>query len=144
MENMTLVRKYLGGTKVVGTLRTEQDLVPMIRQGLPLAVLTSIRNYSRLSEEQICGALRIAKRTIARRKKHSARLNPVESERLLRLARVFATAVDVLGDKDKARAWLLAENRSLGGAVPLERLDTGIGFGEVIDVLKRVEYGVHS
>jgi putative toxin-antitoxin system antitoxin component (TIGR02293 family) len=144
MENITLVRQYLGGAKVIGLPETDLDFVPIIRKGFPFSVFAALRDRAELSEEAICDSLRIAKRTAARRKENAARLKADESELLLRLARVLAAATDILGTTEKAREWLLAENRALGGAVPIKLLDTGIGFQEVMDVLKRIEFGDFS
>jgi putative toxin-antitoxin system antitoxin component (TIGR02293 family) len=144
MEDILGVRQYLGGAKTIGSPETELDFVPIIRKGFPFSVLESLRDRAKLSEETICGSLRIAKRTAARRKQQAARLKPTESELLLRLARVFAAATDVLGSEQKARQWLLAPNRALGGAAPIKLLDTGIGFQGAIDVLRRIEFGVYS
>ncbi|MEX2316289.1 MAG: antitoxin Xre-like helix-turn-helix domain-containing protein [Pirellulales bacterium] len=144
MENISLVQQFLGGGKVVGSPATDLDFVPIIRKGFPLSVFTALRDRSQLSEETICDALGIARRTAARRKERGDRLKADESELLLRLARVLAAATDVLGDEVKARAWLVAENRALGGTAPIKLLDTGIGFQEVLDVMGRIEHGVHS
>ena len=144
MENITLIRQYLGGRKLIGSPETELDFIPLIREGFPFTVFTSLRDRSKLSEDIIYGSLRIAPRTAARRKQHAARLKPSESELLLRLARIFAAATDVLGSEEKARKWLVSENRALGGAVPIQLVDTGIGFQQAMDVLKRIEHGVYS
>jgi putative toxin-antitoxin system antitoxin component (TIGR02293 family) len=144
MENLTLVRKYLGGRRTIGSAKSESDFVAAIRRGLPVGVFESLRRESRLSEETIYKSLKIAKRTAARRKGHAARLKPSESEGALRLARVLAAATEALGDQDKARQWLQAENRALGGSKPIDLLDTGIGFQQVMDVLSRIEFGVYS
>jgi putative toxin-antitoxin system antitoxin component (TIGR02293 family) len=144
MENILDVRQFLGGAKVIGSPETELDFVPIIRKGFPVSVFKSLGDRAKLSEETICRSLRIAKRTAARRKQRGGRLKPAESELLLRLARVFAAAADVLGSQQRAREWLVSSNRALGNAAPIQILDTGIGFQQVIDVLKRIEFGVYS
>lgn len=144
MEHIALVRQYLGGSKVIGSPETELDFVPIIRKGFPFSVFTSLRDRAQLSEERIWESLGVAKRTAARRKERAARLKSEESELLYRLARVLAAATEILGSRDSARNWLITENRALGSAVPLELLDTGIGFQEVMDVLHRIEHGVYS
>jgi putative toxin-antitoxin system antitoxin component (TIGR02293 family) len=73
-----------------------------------------------------------------------ARLTPAESDRTVRLAQVFATAVETLGDGGRASEWLKAPNRALRGACPLDQLDTDPGVREVEDVLGRIAYGVYS
>jgi putative toxin-antitoxin system antitoxin component (TIGR02293 family) len=144
VENIALIRQYLGGTTVIGSPQNELDFVPIIRKGFPFSVFTSLRDRAKLSEETIWASLRIAKRTAARRKERAERLKSDESELLFRLARVLAAGTEVLGSEQNARDWLLAGNRALGGGVPIELLDTGIGFQEVMDVLKRIEHGVYS
>jgi len=144
MEHLELISEYLGGKKIIGTPATELDLIKVIREGLPYSVLNTLRNKTAFSEETIYRSLRISKRTAARRKQRAERLKPGESELLLRLARALVEATEILGSKEKAKTWLTAENRSLGGAIPIELLDTGIGFQQVLDVLHRIEHGVYS
>ena len=144
MENIALVRQYLGGTKVIGRPETELDFVPIIRKGLPFSAFTALRDRAKLSEETIWGSLRIAKRTAARRKERAERLKAAESELLFRLARVLAAATEILGSEENSRDWLETENRALGGELPIKLLDTGIGFQQVMDALYRIEHGVYS
>ena len=69
---------------------------------------------------------------------------PEESDRLFRLGRIATLAEDVLGSRDKAAAWLHADNRALGGATPLSELDTDLGAEEVESVLLRARPRRHS
>ena len=96
-----------------------------------------------LSADSISASLSLPKRTLARRKKQ-ARLSADESDRLLRLARVAASAVDVFGDAHNASAWLRKPNRALGNASPLSRMDTDVGVRQVERVLGRIEHGIFS
>jgi putative toxin-antitoxin system antitoxin component (TIGR02293 family) len=144
MEDIAAVRQYLGGARAIGSPETDLDFVGIIRKGFPVSVFRSLCARANLSEETLLESLGIARRTAARRKREGGRLKPVESELLLRFARVFVAATGVLGSEEKARAWLLAESRALGGREPINLLDTGVGFQDVMDVLKRIEYGVYS
>jgi len=128
----------------VGAAQSDFELIEVIRQGLPSGVLSHVVEASNLSEEEICKALRIAKRTAARRKASDSRLKASESELIYRFSKVMVTATDILGTRDKAREWILAENRALRGNRPIDLLDTGIGFADVMNVLRRIEQGVHS
>ena len=87
--------------------------------------------------------MRIPKRTLARRKRQ-ARLAANESDRIFRLARVAATAVDILGDRSKAFLWLQKPNRALGNATPLSLMDTDPGARHAEAVLMRIAYGIVS
>lgn len=80
-------------------------------------------------------------RTMARRRL-SRKLDPVESDRLYRIARVAAQAVSVFGTEDQATTWLQRPNRALGGELPIRLLDTDVGARQVEDVLGRIEHGI--
>jgi putative toxin-antitoxin system antitoxin component (TIGR02293 family) len=96
-----------------------------------------------LPSVEIAVLLGIPARTFARRRK-TDQLTPQESDRLFRLARTVAQAVEVLGALAKARLWLLAPNRALGGEVPLQMLDSDIGARQVEEILMRLSYGMFS
>lgn len=144
MENVGELTRFMGGRAVVGTPKTDFEFIEIIRKGLPSEVIGSVVKSSAISEDVIFKSLRIAKRTAARRKATASRLKPSESELIYRFSKVLVAATDVLGDIDKGREWLLAENHALFGNRPIELLDTAIGFDDVMDVLYRIEYGVYS
>jgi putative toxin-antitoxin system antitoxin component (TIGR02293 family) len=50
----------------------------------------------------------------------------------------------MLGEQEKAIAWLGTANRALGGDRPLDVLDTDVGARMVEDILGRIAYGVYS
>lgn len=144
MENLEELTKFMGGSSVVGSPQSDFEFIELIRLGLPSKVFECVVKSSAVSEDVICKALRIAKRTAARRKASASRLKATESELMYRFSKVFVTATEILGDRDKAREWLLTENRALNGDRPIDLLDTGIGFEDVMDVLHRIEFGVYS
>ena len=145
MATIEKVSGLLGGRKVLGRqLGSQLDFVPLVRAGFPYAAFESVAEKLELSVEAASESLQLPRRTLARRKKEAGRLGSRESERLLHLAEVAAQAMDVLGTSDKARAWLVASNRALGGASPLSLLDTDVGAKVVEEVLLRIEHGVFS
>jgi putative toxin-antitoxin system antitoxin component (TIGR02293 family) len=96
-----------------------------------------------ISKELIIHQLGISESTF-RRREFSGRLTPVESDRLYRMADAVVSAEEVLGNRDKAIAWLHTPNRALGGETPLSMLDTEVGYQRVRDILGRIEHGVYS
>ncbi len=144
MQDIALLTKYLGGRKNIGSPKSEQDFLPIIREGFPFASFKSLASHLQLNEDMICTSLRIPKRTFARRKKINSPFRQNVSELLFRLARVTVEAKQVLGTDEKARGWLTTENRALGGEKPINLLDTGIGFENVMNVLSHIEHGVYS
>jgi putative toxin-antitoxin system antitoxin component (TIGR02293 family) len=132
----------LGGRKVFGSeVDDPKALLMRIRQGLPYASFQHVAHELQATLSEIGKALDIPTRTRVRRKS-GQRFDPAESDRLVRLARILATAGDVFGSSGKAALWLRRPNRALGGEVPLNLLDTEVGEQLVEDVLGRLEYGV--
>jgi len=82
-------------------------------------------------------------RTLARRKAER-RLSPAESDRVMRVARIAASAEEVLETREKAGRWLQKPNRALGGAVPIELLRSDLGAEQVATILVRIDHGVYS
>lgn len=144
MENVKQLTKFMGGRSVVGTPKSDFEFIEIIRSGLPAKVIGCVVKSSAISEEVIYTSLRIARRTVARRKATATRLKPAESELIYRFSKVLVTATEILGSMEKAREWLLTDNRAVCGNRPIDLLDTAIGFEDVMDVLYRIEYGVHS
>jgi len=137
------VLQLLGGRKTLGhPLRTQADYVEAVRRGLPYGAFRSVTSQLTLSFQDVQTTLQLSPRTLHRRKAH--RLSPVESERVMRLARVAARARHVLGDLDTALDWLTSPNRALAGERPLRLLDTDVGAEQVRELLGRIEHGVYG
>ncbi len=120
-----------------------QDFIPLLRRGFPSKTVAALSKSLELPAVATWQLLGLAPRTLARRLSGRGRLTLDESERVLRLALVLTTAVDVFGTIEKARAWLQKESRVLGD-VPLRLLDTDVGASLVLDELGRIEHGVFA
>ena len=135
----------LGGRKVLGkAIRNADDLADLIRKGLPAGSVTALAERLRVSNGVLSRTLGIPQRTLTRRVSQASLLTPAESDRTVRMARVYASAIEMIGDEEKAIQWLSTPNRALGGSRPLDQLDTDTGARMVEDVLGRIAYGVYS
>ncbi|HVI07875.1 MAG TPA: antitoxin Xre/MbcA/ParS toxin-binding domain-containing protein [Candidatus Binatia bacterium] len=131
----------LGGKRTLGrTPANENDMREAIRAGFPPAVVEKLTQASGLTLRELADALDLSPRSLQRRRR-SGKLAPYESDRLYRLARLLAIAVEYLGDGDRARRWLKRPNRALGGLAPIAAIDTEVGARQVENVLGRIAYG---
>ena len=102
-----------------------------------------VRNIG-LPTEFIAEVIGIPRRTLGRRKAEG-RLKPDESDRLLRLARVFGNALDLFdGDREAATLWLTDVNHALGGIPPIEFARTDVGADEVETLVAQIQHGIVS
>lgn len=141
MRTTSDVIDLLGGTRTLGRrVASEKDLVVSLQEGLPYRALKAVKQRLGLSDRELAEATGIHPRTLARRKSQQ-RLRADESDRLSRLARVTARAIDMLGSEQNALAWLRHPNRALGGATPLQYLSTDPGATRVDAILSHIEWG---
>src|SRR4030095_1772872 len=127
MVKASAVARVLGGERTLGKrVSSQQDLISAVRRGLRIATIQAVMKELDAPATEVLPALRIARRTMERRKV-SGRLLPHESERVYRLAKILAFAQSVLGTREKARHWLNSSNRALGNVSPLSLLETEAG-----------------
>lgn len=131
------------GGVAAGADFTPAKIITSIQNGLPVAELDALQASLDLPIETLATKLGISKATLHRRKLEG-RLDPAESDRVVRYARLMGQAVTVFGTEAQAREWLSAPQPGLGGAVPLDYAETEVGAREVERLLGRIEYGVYS
>lgn len=142
-----VVRHYIHGLS--GKIRaqggdfTPSQLIKALKAGLSVQELNELRTSLDLPMERLIPMLGISKATLHRRKA-AGRLDAVESDRVVRFARLMGRAVEVLESEESARQWLNSPQVGLGGAIPLEYAETEVGAREVEDLLGRIDYGVYS
>src|SRR5262245_10325843 len=119
------------------------QVVRVVQAGLDFGELEALRQQLDLPLERLAGQLGLARATLHRRKA-SGRLTADESAKVVRFARLLGHAVHLFGRVEEARRWLIAPQRGLGGAVPLDYAQTEAGAREVENLRGRIDYGVYS
>jgi putative toxin-antitoxin system antitoxin component (TIGR02293 family) len=123
------------------------DAVTRVKQGLPLREFDALRDMLDLTVDDLATRVGISAATLSRRRREDdgGRLDPEHSDRLMRYARLYWQAVQLLGGhEDSARAWLKRAERALDGATPLDFADTEVGGREVETLIQRLEHGVYT
>ena len=115
-----------------------------ILAGMPAVLLRALADALGLGIVELEPFVHIKERTLMRRVQTRGRLKPDESERMVRLMRIYSRAVDVLADEEMAKKWMSRPLRVLGNQSPLAAAATEPGAREVEHVLGRIENGVFS
>jgi putative toxin-antitoxin system antitoxin component (TIGR02293 family) len=126
-----------------GRVKKVYNPVEDIRKGLPASSILHMATSLHATENYLLPIIGMSDRTLQRRRKENKPLEPVESDRLYRLAKVYARANEVFENGEVALDWLKVRNRALGD-VPLMLLDTEAGTDMVERVLTRIEHGIYS
>lgn len=120
------------------------QMVRQVRKGFPYAALVRFHRHSGFPVGTIADLVQLPQRTLMRRKA-TGRLQPDESERLLRVSGVFEKAVELFeGNADAARRWLMTPSKELENIPPLDFARTEVGAREVEDLMGRLEHGVFT
>jgi putative toxin-antitoxin system antitoxin component (TIGR02293 family) len=132
-----------GGSLGIGANSTP-DLLRQIEQGFSFETLLRLEANSGVSLALLASVIGIPERTLARRKA-SGRLEPGESERLLRVSSLFEKSVDLFeGNVTAAVHWLTSPKKALNGQTPLLYARTELGAREVEDLIGRLDQGIFS
>lgn len=83
-------------------------------------------------------------RTLKHRRARKQSLSSDESDKLVRLVRVFDLAVAVFGDAAQARAWLHRAKKRFDGRKPLHMLRTDMGARMVEEMLGQIDDGMFA
>jgi putative toxin-antitoxin system antitoxin component (TIGR02293 family) len=113
----------------------------MVKEGLPVGSFEKLRKRLGVSDNFLSQIISIPKRTLTRRKQQG-RLNAQESEKVLRIARLYDKALEVFEDEQAAEKWLKTPARGLGDTSPLMYAKSELGSQEVERLLIRIEHGV--
>ena len=115
-----------------------------VKAGLPYSALDRLQERLDHDLVDLPRVIHIPERTLQRRKAEG-RLQPDESDRLLRFARILWKTIELFdGDLDTAVRWLVAPVVGLGGLTPLELAQSEPGTLEVEALIGRLEHGVFA
>jgi putative toxin-antitoxin system antitoxin component (TIGR02293 family) len=118
------------------------SLLKRLDVGLSYAAFERLKRRLQVSSQELADAALINRRTLARRKS-AGRFGPDESDRLVRIARVFSRAIELYdGNEESARTWMMRPRRALGGPTPFEMARTEVGAREVERLIHQLEHGV--
>lgn len=111
----TISGKRISSTSLIGisVRSSEVELIESVQRGLPIASRAALGENTGLTSEQVRDGIGMSERTLARRRKTADKLTSEQSDRVVRVSRIFAQATGLFeGDREAARRWLLTSNRA--------------------------------
>lgn len=116
-------------------------LQQQIRSGLPGTLYEQVRDLLGLSQEQLARLLNISPRTLQRQRRQT--IPPAVANRIYRILEVYDDALRISeNNPEDAVRWLHTPLLTLGGARPVDLLDTEAGIHDVISLITGIEYGM--
>lgn len=124
--------------------RSPLAVAEQVSKGIGYEAFEKLRGVIELPAAELARLVNIPSRTLHRRKIEK-RLHADESDRLVRLSRIFAEAIALFeGDREEARRWFSSPAPALGDRTPLSMTSTDVGAREVEALIGRLEYGVFA
>ena len=115
-----------------------------LERGFAFVTLEQLMRHTGLSQARLGDLGNIPMTTMARRRR-AGRFSPEESDRLLRIARVVADAIQLFeADEAAARRWLNTPTAALAGRTPIDCIANEHGARLVEDLIGRLEHGVFT
>ncbi|HEY8747244.1 MAG TPA: antitoxin Xre/MbcA/ParS toxin-binding domain-containing protein [Tepidisphaeraceae bacterium] len=141
---LAVVNLLKPGDSIGARYKNHLDAVKLIEDGLPFSSIARFQNTTGLTLERIKSIAHISEGSYSRRRANG-RLSPEESERLLRVSRIFESAASLHdGDQRAAIQWLETPIPALSDQRPLDLARTDPGAREVEDLIGRIAHGVVS
>jgi len=141
MASAAQVVALLGGERIVGKpVSCELDIARLIRAGLPVDVIDTLIGDRMVTPDEVSRIIIPPKAVSERRRKGG--LTPEQSGRVIRVARIFADALETFGSRDKALTWMRRASAALGGEALIDLLDTEEGARLVESLLGRIAHGL--
>lgn len=123
-------------------LNDDIALIKFTRKGLAYSMFIKIVEAGHFTIKQWSQFLHITERTLQRYKKEQKTFEPLQSEKILEIARLQQRGTEIFGTKENFNAWMNAKIVALGSVKPVELLDNSFGISLLNDELTRIEWGV--
>jgi putative toxin-antitoxin system antitoxin component (TIGR02293 family) len=121
------------------TLASELDTLQLVTEGIQSNTYRHAAEFLKLKANLVA-----PESTVRRRLGSNARFSQEESERLVRLARVYAEAVGLFDDEHAALAWFTTPAEFIQGKPPLSPMElaaTDVGARLVESHIQRTAHG---
>jgi putative toxin-antitoxin system antitoxin component (TIGR02293 family) len=124
-------------------LKSAYTIVFSARKGIRTEVFYDFASSIRMPEKNLAGILNLTSRTISNYKDQSRRLEPAQSEHLLKLIALYSKGEEVFGNVDEFTYWLQKPfwNAKKAKETPLTWLITPGGVDLVTAELDRLAQG---
>ena len=118
-------------------------IIAAIRSGIPYSLFDLIQYVTPFTEADWANFLDISTKSLQRYKaspKHH--FKPIHSEKIIEIAEVTNTGLEVFGSMEKLRLWLNTPNFALGNQKPMELLKDSYGKELVMSELIHINHGI--
>jgi putative toxin-antitoxin system antitoxin component (TIGR02293 family) len=117
-------------------------VINIIQQGIPYSLFNIVQEYTPFEMEDWLIFLDVSSKTLMRYKENEKTFKPIQSEKIIEMAEITHTGLEVFGNMDKFKLWLNTPNFSLGKSKPIDLLKNSYGKDLVLTELTHINHGI--
>jgi putative toxin-antitoxin system antitoxin component (TIGR02293 family) len=117
-------------------------VINIIQQGIPYSLFNIVQEYTPFEMEDWLIFLDVSSKTLMRYKENEKTFKPIQSEKIIEMAEITHTGLEVFGNMDKFKLWLNTPNFSLGKSKPMDLLKNSYGKDLVLTELTHINHGI--
>lgn len=129
-------------SKYEKTLKDDYSIMLNSKKGLganaffDLVIMTGL-DKNKLAED----IFQISLKTINRYRNDKKKLNPRNSEMILKMMALYKKGIEIFGGLDSFNNWLIKPSFGIGNEIPYRIMNTSTGIDLILEELIRIEYG---
>jgi len=116
--------------------------ISQVRLGVSFADFSAVVAKSPFDIKDWSSFLHISERTIQRYQKLNQSFDPMHSERIVEITKLYRLGYEIFGQESNFARWLDLENLALGNVTPKSLLDSMYGISLVSDELHKISHGI--
>lgn len=141
MINSAGTAAILGGKTILGVeIENDSSLEKIVDRGLPYQTLEML--IGQIFPSDRSKYYDVIPASNWHRRKKTGYLNTEESQKIERIARIFAYAIEIWGKEAKARYFMQKPHPMLEDRSPFQASLTELGAKRVEDILNRIRFGI--
>ncbi len=124
-----------------GNLKDRLSLIRKAKNGIEAKYVLMILKYYNFKKDFIADMLNLSTKTLDRYTKENRKLNPNDSELVIKLILLYKKGIEIFGEQSSFVNWLNKAAFGLGNLKPAEIINTSEGIDLIIEELSRIEFG---
>lgn len=124
-----------------GNLKDRLSLIRKAKNGIEAKYVLMILKYFNFKKDFIAEMLNLSTKTLDRYTQENRKLNPNDSELIIKLILLYKKGLEVFGEQTSFVNWLNKPAFGLGNLKPVDIINTSEGIDIIIEELSRIEFG---
>jgi len=129
-------------SKYESSIKDDYSIVMNSLKGVKANVFFDLVSIAGLKKNQLADdVFRVSLKTITRYQKDNKRLDPRNSELVLKLIALYRKGIEIFGEIESFNRWLNKPAFGLGDQIPYQLMNTSTGIDLIFEELVRIEFG---